>query len=77
MKELRLSLLLASGVIVGLAVWASARVERTGARMAVAADRFLDTLSIEQASKAVFPFDSPERLNWHFIPRARKGLPIK
>ena len=24
-----------------------------------------------------FAFDSPERLNWHFIPRPRKGLPIK
>ena len=22
-------------------------------------------------------FDAPERLNWHFIPRDRKGLPIK
>ena len=23
------------------------------------------------------PFDSPERFNWHWIPRERKGLPIK
>ncbi len=24
-----------------------------------------------------FAFDSPERINWHFIPRERNGLPIK
>ncbi len=77
MRELRLSLVVASSVIVGLAVWAGAHMERTGSRMAVAADRFLDTLSTAQAAKAVYPFDAPERLNWHFIPRGRKGLPIK
>jgi hypothetical protein len=43
----------------------------------VAADRFLASLSKEQTSKATYPFDAPERLDWHFIPRARKGLPIK
>ena len=31
----------------------------------------------DQAEKAIFAFDSPERLNWHFIPRDRLGLPIK
>ena len=45
--------------------------------MATAAGRFLAALDKEQAAKATFAFDAPERLNWHFIPRPRKGLPIK
>ena len=27
--------------------------------------------------KASFGFDDAERLNWHFIPRERKGLPLR
>ena len=77
MQRIKPSLVLASLAVVGIAVWASAYVEQTGSRMAVAADRFLDSLGKSTAEKAVFPFDSPERLNWHFIPRDRLGIPIK
>ncbi|MGC8644509.1 MAG: DUF3500 domain-containing protein, partial [Isosphaeraceae bacterium] len=52
-------------------------VEQTGSRMAVAADCLLNSLSKAQIQKASYPFDSKERLNWHFIPRERNGLPIK
>lgn len=45
--------------------------------MEAAAKEFLATLDSTQKSRAVFPFNSDERLNWHFIPRARKGLPLK
>ena len=45
--------------------------------MAVAADRFLASLSSDQAAKARYEFSSDERVDWHFIPRPRKGLPIK
>jgi len=34
-------------------------------------------LSDDQKLKAVFDFNSEERLNWHFIPKERKGLPLK
>lgn len=77
MQRIKPSLLAASAAVVGLAVWANAYVDQTGTRMAAAADRFLDSLSRPQAEKASFAFESPERLNWHFIPRERKGLPIK
>jgi hypothetical protein len=77
MRGIKPSLVLASIAIVGLALWAGAQIEPSGSRMAQAADRFLASLSSPQAEKAVFPFDAPERLNWHFIPRARKGIPIK
>jgi hypothetical protein len=47
------------------------------AHMAGTARAFLATLKPDQAAKASFPFNSDERLNWHYIPRARKGLPFK
>ena len=55
----------------------TARADETGAAMAEAAQRFLGSLNEEQRTRATFAFDDPERLNWHWIPRERKGLPIK
>src|SRR6185503_8247093 len=47
------------------------------AGMAAAADAFLKTLSPQQKDKAQFSFNSDERYNWHYIPKNRKGLPLK
>jgi hypothetical protein len=77
LRGIKASVLLASVAVVGLALWAGAQVEPTGSRMAVTADRLVDSLTQTQVGQATYPYDSPERLNWHFIPRARKGLPIK
>ncbi|MFO0892010.1 MAG: DUF3500 domain-containing protein [Isosphaeraceae bacterium] len=77
MQRIKPSLVLASVLVVGLSLWARGYVEQTGTKMAAAADRFLDSLSKSQAEKAAFAFDSPERLNWHFIPRDRLGIAIK
>lgn len=38
---------------------------------------FLQTLSPEQRQRAVFPFSSRERFNWHYVPRRREGIPFK
>ncbi len=56
---------------------ASARADQLGNLMADAASRFLAALDEGQRSKATFSFESPERLNWHWIPRERKGVPFK
>lgn len=45
--------------------------------LAQSADAFLNTLSEPQRDQAVFPFDSAERYNWHFVPRDRKGLAVR
>ncbi|HZO86433.1 MAG TPA: DUF3500 domain-containing protein, partial [Verrucomicrobiae bacterium] len=45
--------------------------------MADAATKFLSSLKPEQAAKASFKLKDDERQNWHFIPKARNGLPIK
>jgi hypothetical protein len=47
------------------------------ADMLQAADAFLASLEPAQRSKALFAFDDAERLNWHFVPRARRGLPLR
>jgi hypothetical protein len=41
------------------------------------ANRFLAALNADQRGKAKFPFDADERMNWHFIPKERKGLPLR
>jgi len=55
----------------------SARADETGTAMAEAAQRFLGALDDTHRAQASFAFDSPERFNWHWIPRERNGLPIK
>jgi hypothetical protein len=45
--------------------------------MAEAANRWLASLTPEQRAKATFTFEDDERLNWHFIPIERKGLPLR
>jgi hypothetical protein len=50
---------------------------RSNAAMTRAATSFLQSLTPEQRAKATFAFDHAERLNWHFIPRTRLGLPFK
>src|SRR5260370_335670 len=73
MRGIKPSLALASLGVIGLALWAGAYVDQAGSRMVVAADRLLKSLDKEQAAQATFSFDSPQRLNWHFIPRPRQG----
>jgi hypothetical protein len=46
-------------------------------RMTECANRFLAALDPNQRGKATVPFESGERLNWHFIPKERKGLPLR
>jgi hypothetical protein len=48
-----------------------------GAEMATAASNFLAALNTDQQKKATFEFKHDERVNWHFVPRERKGLPLK
>jgi len=59
----------------GVSVYAQQQAPQTA--MATAAKAFLGTLDAGQKQKATFPFSDPERFNWHFIPKERKGLPLK
>jgi hypothetical protein len=78
-----------TGVVAGLALMATAALQglarparvpemsKVAEEMCAAAGAFLKGLDEAQAVKARFDFKDAERLNWHFIPRARKGLPLK
>lgn len=81
--------LMGLGVVAGLALMtvAALTVETPARRtadfgkvseeMVAAALGFWKSLTPEQQAKAHFEFKDEERLNWHFIPRDRKGLPLK
>ncbi|MEW6302029.1 MAG: DUF3500 domain-containing protein [Verrucomicrobiota bacterium] len=45
--------------------------------MAAAANNLLAALDDAQRGKAVYELKADERLNWHFIPKPRNGLPLK
>jgi hypothetical protein len=64
---------------IGLAMLAppsASPVTRTAQRMRSAARSFLGRLTPNQRTRAMFPFESEERENWHFVPLVRKGLPL-
>jgi hypothetical protein len=63
-----------AAVAVGLCGRAEAAV---GADMAAAAERLAGSMQLELAAKLTFKFGDGERLNWHFIPRDRKGVAFK
>lgn len=69
--QLSFSALLFSGFISLL------QAHEAGKQMAEVASMFLSALTPEQKDKATFDFDDEERVNWHFIPRERRGLPLK
>lgn len=68
------SLLIATSVVSAQAQPTATRVRN---EMVEAASALLTTLSAEQRQQATFAFDDAERFNWHFVPRERKGLPLK
>jgi hypothetical protein len=76
MKRFALAVVIVSLGIGGLTIAS----QRSASAMAGAANKWLTSLSPEQRDKAVFPFDSEERLKWHFIPNEmfpRKGVTFK
>lgn len=85
MKLLRMGLAGALMIcLAGVAYVVGQATEPSGARMMTAANRFLESLPPEQRSRATFPFDDKERLNWYFTPQqdkarkaTRKGLALQ
>jgi hypothetical protein len=56
--------------------WA-ARPSTVASEMVKAARQFLSQLPPEQRALATIPFEDENRTNWHYIPRARRGVPLK
>ena len=52
--------------------------EAPGGKMAAAAQQLIGSLDEPQKAQIAIPYDSPERVKWHFVPlETRKGLPLK
>ena len=69
-----ITLLILASTVTG--AWAG-NSSRVAMEMANRAQKFLAGLSPDQQKAAGYPFGDEERLNWHFIPRQRKGVPLK
>lgn len=74
---------LIQGVAAGAALAACPRslvaqpADAARSAMAAAAGAFLATLSTDGQRRALIGFADKERLNWHYVPRGREGLPFK
>jgi hypothetical protein len=68
--------LLASGMGMLLLTSAFYRIH-SAALMSESAQHFLASLTPEQRARTVFRFEDNERFDWHYIPRERKGLPLR
>ena len=65
-------------VVAGAAGAALHQLATPGADMTAAAQTYLSSLTEEQRTQSMMKYDSPERLDWHFIPKdTRKGLQVK
>jgi hypothetical protein len=75
---LRIAAIAAACAAATLAVPESAPISgETAAAMTAAASSFLGNLDDVQRARAQLPFDSENRLDWHYVPRARKGIALK
>jgi hypothetical protein len=80
MKRLRSPrLVLTAGCLLAAVTGALVAAERSASTMAETANAFVTSLTQDQRQKAVFAFDSSERLYWNFIPTEafpRNGLTV-
>jgi len=74
-RKLILSAVLVFSIIL---IWArETQTVKSARAMEAGANKFLESLTPEQKAKATFKFEDEQRFDWHFIPKPRKGIPIK
>lgn len=69
--------ILSISLFASLLILPAARAHDTNGNMVQTAKTFLAALDSQQLAKATFAFPDDERENWHFIPKPRKGLPLR
>ena len=74
MRHWKRLLLVSAGVVLLMAAYTRLNPPVV---MSDAAKAFLASLTPEQKARATFSFTVEERMNWHFIPRERKGLALR
>jgi hypothetical protein len=64
-------------LIGAVAIPARAHEELAANEMAAAANNLIASLTPEQKAASVYAMDDDHRLDWHFVPKERKGTPLK
>ena len=64
-------------LVIALAIPAYAHEELAANEMAAAANSLIASFTPEQKAASVFAMDHDHRLDWHFIPKERKGTTLK
>lgn len=64
-------------LVFGLALSARAHEVVAANEMAAAANNLIATLTPEQKTASVYPLNHDHRLDWHFVPKDRKGTTLK
>ena len=66
-----------TGAIAATASIAESETRKPEPAMLKSALKLISLLAPEQKEKTLFAFDSEERMNWHYVPKDRKGLRFK
>jgi hypothetical protein len=69
--------LLLLALVLAFPIESRAHEERAANEMAAAANNLIASLTPEQKAASVFEMGDDHRLDWHFIPKERKGTTIK
>lgn len=73
--------LLSAAFLLSIGIFSTTQGARSapgaGVRVLKAAGDLYSSLGPELEKQALFDYSSEERFNWHFIPRERKGVPLK
>ncbi|QDU39153.1 hypothetical protein Mal4_34890 [Maioricimonas rarisocia] len=78
MRRSLLPLIVTSVVLASSAAWTFFQGNDPGVGMTSAAEKLIASFNDEQQQTALLPYDTPKRVDWHFIPKDhRKGLQIK
>jgi len=72
----RLLVLIVTALSLQVSIAQQSHVELTQ-EMVDVTNSFLASLTEMQRNSGTYQFDDEERLNWHFIPRDRNGIPLK
>jgi len=76
MKRTLLVLSLLGTAVIAALAWQQSRRD-PASELVAAGQKFLASLRQEERAQASIPFADKERLNWHYIPRERKGVPFR
>lgn len=78
MNRRRLVLALAIVSLAVIAANAARQAVSTGKSLTTAANEFIEQLGDEERKVVLLPYDTPKRVQWHFIPKdERKGLQLR